>query len=62
MKLVLCKTLDSLWALGLSMSLSSDLLQRKVFERFSLWNRVFSKSHMVQMLQELCAACLLLTS
>ena len=29
MKLVLCKTLDSLWALGLSMSLSSGLFTKK---------------------------------
>lgn len=35
-KLVLCKTLDSLWALGLSMSLSSGLFTKK-----SLW-KVFS--------------------
>ena len=35
-KLVLCKTLDSLWALGLTMSLSSGLFTKK-----SLW-KVFS--------------------
>ena len=60
-KSVVCKTFDSLCAPGLHMSLSSRLLTKKSLLKVSLWNQVLSKQHIVKMLHELHAACLLLT-